>query len=263
MLQDDFNDRKNEIESYIQLLEHVDATMQKGAIVLSIRRESRDVQNTEARKEEYVITPTQQKIMFSCLYLQLYNLIESTVLACISLLEKEIRGISVQNWLKLNNDLRQELIRSWAKQKNTNTVDANHSHAIQELVDNMLRSNNTLPFFIDKRRNGGNWSDKEIEDFAQSIGMKLNINSEVFTSVKTHIVNKKEKNAMYNNFAGLGLIKHFRNELTHGEVSFVQCGERLSLTELKNITNIVFNYLQDVISCFINFIDNKKYYVEQ
>ncbi len=259
MLQDDFNDRKKEIESYIQLLEHVDATMQKGTIVLSIRGESRNVQNSEARKEEYVITPTQQKIMFSCLYLQLYNLIESTVIACISQLEKEIKGITVQNWLRLNNDIRQELIRSWAKQ-NLNGLHDNQSHAVKELVDIMLEYNSGLPFFMDKRQNGGNWSDKEIEDFAKCIGMKLDIDPNVYKSAKTHVIGKSEINAMYNNLAGLELVKKFRNELAHGEVSFVQCGERLSLLELKNITKIVFDYLQNVIDCFENFVNKKEYY---
>ena len=107
MLQDDFNDRKAEIESYIQLLEHIEATMREGSVVLNVRGEKKASPEHDGQESGYSITPTQQKIMYSCLYLQLYNLVESTVIGCITRLETTIREERIEDWLKLLPCLRE------------------------------------------------------------------------------------------------------------------------------------------------------------
>ena len=87
--------------------------------------------------------------------------------------------------------------------------------------------------------------------------MNLNFNESIYHSAKKHI--DTGIIPRYNNYGGLELIKIFRNELAHGEVSFVQCGERLDLVQLKELSKIVFDYLQAVIKLFTSFITNKEY----
>lgn len=246
-LQEDFNEKKAEIEEYIQLLENVDRTLHEGTIFLTARREH-NAATQDDKSKEFAITPSQQKIMFSCLYLQLYNLVESTVIGCISALEQTVQKIDTSSWLKLNDFLRQEIIRSWVKQKG---AEQGHNQAILNLVDSMFQEKGLLVFYLDKRGNGGNWDDNEILTFAQKIGMKFVVDSELQTKIKKHF---------YNSLGGLSLIKKFRNELAHGEVSFVQCGERLDLNNLQSLAQIVFEYLQVVINRIQTFIDKQEYF---
>ena len=259
MLQDDFNDRKAEIESYLQLLEHIEATMREGSVVLNVRGEKKSNQEPDGQTTGYSITPTQQKIMYSCLYLQLYNLVEATVIGCINQLERVIRKESLENWLKLLPPLRHELIRAWAKQ-NANGADDNRVSAIQTLVDSVMQSGEMKFFIFDKKRNGDNWDDKEIEKLARGIGMDMTFQQDIFKSAKKHI-KEKDLSQAYNNCGGLELVKKFRNELAHGEVSFVQCGERLSLLDMKEIAKIIFDYLQELINKFNSFVNNKLFYM--
>ena len=243
-LQEDFNEKKAEVEEYIQLLEDINSTMQEGTIFLTARHEYNGSKLCS-------ISPQQQKIMFSCLYLQLYNLVESTVLGCISQLEQTIKQISMDNWLRLNIYLRKELIHSWVR-KNGNGAEDTRGKAILELVDSMFIENGVIQFVFDKRRNGGNWDDKGIEEFARNIGMSLEIHHDLYQSTK-----KK----LFNGQGGLSLIRAFRNELAHGGVSFVQCGERLDFSQLKSLAYIVFEYLQAVIQRFQIFINNQEYFL--
>ena len=87
--------------------------------------------------------------------------------------------------------------------------------------------------------------------------MNLSFDKPLYRSAKKHI--DTGIIPRYNNCGGLELIKKFRNELAHGEVSFVQCGERLDLVQLKELSQIVFDYLQAVINHFTSFIINKEY----
>lgn len=260
MLLDDFNERKAEIESYIQLLEHIEATMREGSVVLNVRGEKKASLDQDGLTPGYSITPTQQKIMYSCLYLQLYNLVEATVIGCINRLEAVVREEKIEDWLKLLPCLRRELVRAWAKQ-NANGADDNRVNAIQNLVDSIMQPGEMKFFILDKKRNGGNWDDKEIENLAKGIGMDLAFQQDIFKSAKKHI-KERDLSQAYNNFGGLELIKKFRNELAHGEVSFVQCGERLTLLDMKEVAKIAFDYLQELIKKFNAFIDNKQYYIQ-
>ncbi len=256
MLQDDFNDRKAEIESYLQLLEHIEATMREGSVVLNVRGEKEVSPEHDGKASGYSITPTQQKIMYSCLYLQLYNLVESTVIGCITRLETTIHEEKIEDWLKLLPCLRRELVRAWAKQ-NANGADDNRVNNIEMLINSIIQSGEMGFFSLDKKRNGGNWDDKEIETLIKGIGMNLSFDKPLYRSAKKHI--ETGIIPRYNNCGGLELIKKFRNELAHGEVSFVQCGERLDLIQLKELSQIVFDYLQAVINHFTSFITNKEY----
>ena len=62
-----FNERVEDIESYFELISNIELAISSGGAVLHFSGNS------------YTIKPEQQKIMYSSIYLHLYNLIESTI----------------------------------------------------------------------------------------------------------------------------------------------------------------------------------------
>ena len=71
-----FDERYQEIESYLLFLQNVEKSVQDGSPQLS---------NVDAQ-----ITPEQHKILKASLYLQLYNLVESTVSRGLEMVVNEI-----------------------------------------------------------------------------------------------------------------------------------------------------------------------------
>lgn len=64
-----FEERLQEIETYLDLLEVLEKQVQEGSPRIG--------------KKGTKITVQQQKILYSSVYLQLYNLVESTVTRCV------------------------------------------------------------------------------------------------------------------------------------------------------------------------------------
>ena len=63
-----FEDRLDEINAYLKLLESVERATQDGPPKIA----------------GIAITPEQQRILYSAVYLQLYNLVEATATSCIT-----------------------------------------------------------------------------------------------------------------------------------------------------------------------------------
>ncbi|MGE4338047.1 MAG: MAE_28990/MAE_18760 family HEPN-like nuclease, partial [Pigmentiphaga sp.] len=68
-LSERFEERLGEIRSYLDFLEGVEAVVRSGVPRLG-------------GPEGPTITPNQQRILFSSIYLQLYNLVEATIIGC-------------------------------------------------------------------------------------------------------------------------------------------------------------------------------------
>lgn len=237
----DFEDRKSEIKSYIILLEQIENALAAGRPLLS----------AGDGKSSYKISPAQQKILYSCLYLQLYNLIELTVTKCISNIEQNIQMLDASSWNLLSSNIRKELLRAIAKRHASSSVDT-RTNAMFDFLDSMFLPNSKIDASIDKGE-GGNWDDEDIFNLARRIGVQLIIPPELNADVKKN---------QYDDKKGLELVKHFRNKLAHGELSFVDCGERLSFIELQKLSEVVFAYLEAIIRCFENFVIEKSYMQE-
>jgi hypothetical protein len=59
----------------------------------------------------------------------------------------------------------------------------------------------------------------------------------------------------------LVLIKKLRNDLAHGKISFVQCSEGTSVSDLRDLTNKISKYLLQVVISFEDFI-NKDHFLK-
>jgi hypothetical protein len=96
------------------------------------------------------------------------------------------------------------------------------------------------------RGGGGNWDDVEIEDISSRLGCDLQISQGAFQGIKRII--REDRNA-------LGLIKHLRNRLAHGNLSFAECGDGITVAELRDIKDRTAAYLREVVAAFKEYVD--------
>jgi hypothetical protein bthaB_32884 len=226
-----FDERYQEIESYLLFLQNVEKSVQDGSPQLS---------NVDAQ-----ITPEQHKILKASLYLQLYNLVESTVSRCLEMVVNEIykAGRSPGD---LSEHLRKEWVRFVARTHHDNLGPEKRFKAALEMCEQLLQESPITDFKIE-RGGGGNWDDSSIEEICERLGCSLTISPCVRTAVK-----RRRRNDM----GALEIVKTLRNDLAHGSLSFAECGNDATVSELQDIARAVGEYLREAIECFINFIES-------
>src|SRR4051812_15733291 len=96
-LEEAFEERLREIESYLGLLDGIEQQVRKGPPRLG--------------SDGPLITAEQQKILYSSVYLQLYNLIEATITRCVD----SVCVAAAKGWYP--GDLSEQLQREWVRFK--------------------------------------------------------------------------------------------------------------------------------------------------
>lgn len=229
-----FAERIEEVEAYVELLE---------AIELQVRTGPPRIGGSGA-----IITTTQQRILYSSVYLQLYNLVEVTVTKCLAAISNAVTSDGRWKPSDLSDNLRKEWVRHLV---GTHTDMGYEGRLKNSLVmcDHLIQA---LPVFkLDiEKGGGGNWDDQEIYRLATRIGCKLTLTAECQEGVKRPF--KDEKGA-------LELIVKLRNDLAHGSVSFGQCSEGVTAAELRTLTDLTRNYLQEVLTSFCEFVDKHSF----
>ncbi len=109
-----FEDRLQEIEAYLDLLESLEKQVQTGTPRIG------------GKKDGATITVQQQKILYSSVYLQLYNLIESTVTSCID----AVCAAIVNNWRPC--DLSAEMRREWVRFTARTHIELNYDNRLEQ-----------------------------------------------------------------------------------------------------------------------------------
>jgi len=222
-----FEERLQEIETYLDLLESIQQQVQGGSPQIG----------------EATITPQQQKILYSSVYLQLYNLVESTITRCVDAVSQ-----AVVNNSSLPNDLSIELRREWVRCTARTHTDLNYDHRLESalnLCDHLVQALPISTFKVGKG-GGGSWDDNGIETISQRLGLSLHISSDVYRSVKRPFRNDQ---------GALTFIKDLRNGLAHGSMSFAESSEGITVSDLRDLTERTALYLREVVDCFKLFID--------
>ncbi|TAD92967.1 MAG: hypothetical protein EAZ98_24445 [Oscillatoriales cyanobacterium] len=202
-----FEERLQEIETYLDLLESIQEQVQGGTPQIG----------------EATITPQQQKILYSSVYLQLYNLVESTITRCVDAVSN-----AVVNQSSRPKDLSIELRPEWVRCTARTHTDLNYENRLVE------------------KGGGGNWDDEEIYKLSKRLGLSLNISRDANRAVKQPFRDDK---------GALSLIKSFRNKLAHGNLSFAESGNNITVSDLRDLTERTALYLREVVNCFKSSID--------
>lgn len=225
-----FEERLGEIESYIELLEALEEQVQEGL--------------PQFGENGSTITAQQQKILYSSVYLQLYNLIESTVTKYVDSISELVISQEFRP-----TDLCDELKKEWVRVIARTHADLSYENRLDsalKLCDHLVNSQPISEFKVEKG-GGGNWDDQAIYKFSRRIGLSLQISPEAQRAVKR---------PFRNDMGTLFLIKDYRNKLAHGNISFSECGENITASDLRRLTSHVALYMREVVNCFKASIDN-------
>lgn len=224
-----FEERLGEIAEYVDLLTGLERAAQSGPPRIEGVGSS--------------VSTSQQRILYSSVYLQLYNLVEATVSRCIDAV-----SVAANNGSWRPDDLNEDMRREWVRSSARTHVDLTPENRLTTAVtmcDHLISSLPMTAFRIEVG-GGGNWDDEAIEKMGTRLGCKLQIEPSTRTAVKR---------PMRNGVGALKLVKSLRNELAHGAISFTECADGVTVSELRNVMEAVAQYLREAIACFSAFID--------
>jgi MAE_28990/MAE_18760-like HEPN len=223
-----FEERLQEIETYLDLLEVLERQVQEGPPKIG----------------QTAITAQQQKILYSSVYLQLYNLIEATVTWCVEAVCSAVAEKGRWRPADLVEQLRREWVRSMARTH----LELNKDHKLEaavQLCDHLIQALPVMAWSVEGGRRG-NWDDEEIRDITARLGCDLKISTDVYKGIKRPV--REEKGSLV-------LVRHLRNKLAHGTLSFTECGDGVTVPDLRDLKERTASYLREVVSAFRAYID--------
>ncbi|MGA5312296.1 MAE_28990/MAE_18760 family HEPN-like nuclease [Micromonospora taraxaci] len=225
-----FEERFDEVSDYLDLLEQLEAVTASGPPRIAV--------------SDYRITTSQRRILYSSVYLQLYNLVEATVSRCIGAITDA--ASSAEQWLphQLNGELQREWVRAMARTHVDMTPEKRLKFALE--LSNHITNQLPIADFVIDIGGGGNWDDEAIFKVGKRLGCRITVSPEIGEAVKRKISGSEH--------GPLKLVKVRRNDLAHGSLSFVECAQNLVVSELRETATHVGNYLREVISCFTQYV---------
>ena len=197
---------------------------------------NRRLQAGEGKVGDEFVTERHQKMLYSSVYLQIYNMVEATISACVEAVAEATVGTCRPG--ELSPHLRREWVKQFActhKEMNPDT----RLQRVTALLDFIVSANRLEKWT--PAGAGGNWDDQTIEDMAARMGFELPIEPEVLRGVKRRVRDDKGL---------LRLVRDLRNQLAHGSVSFVDCAGDVTLEELGAYAAAAGAYLRQVVHAF-------------
>jgi len=235
-LSEAFEERLQEIESYLQFLEGIEIEARSGPPRLG--------------ENGALITPQQQRILYSGIFLQLYNLVEATIVGCLD----GVTEVGLQSGIWSPGDLTSDLRREWVRVMARTHTDMNYENRLLNalsMCDHLVAALPVAGFKVEKG-GGGNWDDTAIEEIAARLGFNLRVKPETYSAIK-----RKFKDDL----GPLGLVKKLRNSLAHGDISFAECGKDHTVGELRVLTERAATYMREVVQFFVTYIADYEYIV--
>ncbi|AQS50529.1 hypothetical protein PAEH1_01355 [Paenalcaligenes hominis] len=234
-VKDVFERRVKDIETYFELVEKIEVALGAGNARL------------KTDNSYYQIKAEQQKMIYASVYLHLYNLIESTITTLIEAVERHAQtGINGQLAL-LTKKMQALYVKSVIEADST----ASEEKRLEKALSLFEQALNLKPFEIKiPPGGGGNWDLMRIEEMSRKIGVPL----------KTPRDLKDRLARPYRNDQGAFFyIKSIRNQLAHGSLSFVECGEALVARDLNVLIEDVKAYLKFLIDSYERFLVTHQY----
>lgn len=234
-----FQERLDEVESYLAFLSTMEACAQQGPPRL--------------QGAEHPISVQQQRILYSSVFLQLYNLVEATMSRCIETVAAAACESSQWKPGDLATELKREWVRATAKTHESNLTPEHRLDRTLAMCDVLVASLPITEFDIEKG-GGGNWDDAAIEVISQRLGFQLMVSQPVYSAIKRRF---------QDDLGPMALVKDLRNKLAHGSISFAQCAEDVTVARLQELKGVTVAYLTEVVGCFTNYVQAHEYLIPE
>lgn len=238
-LQKQFEERVLQCETYLDLIEALDSALKNGSMEI-------------VGTTRFKISIDQQRILYSGVYLHLYNLVEATMTSCLELVSKAVTDEPKWQVKDLSEHLRKEWVKHVA-QPNLFLNEKNRLDNALTLCDHLLSSLPIEEFEIAKG-GGGNWHDGEISKIAKRVGFKLKIKPPVMKAITR---------PLRDDLGAMKLIKEMRNKLAHGSISFVECSRNDTPMNLRELFESVRDYMRAVVASFSQYVIEHQYLNEK
>lgn len=185
----------------------------------------------------------QLHILFSTVYLLLYNLIEATMNEC---LEEVVNSIIEDQVMP--QELNDGLQKTWLKsQLKPHAGPEKVLSAAQQMLTDLTNNHHCEVFELKALLKSGNWDAKKIERASKSIA-------------NTYVnIQEMEMRLVNNRKQPLKRIQEIRNHLSHGSKSFSECGESVTVSDLVDLKTRTKEILRAVIQSYITYINNQGY----
>ena len=186
------------------------------------------------------ISARQQHILYSAVYVQLYNLVEVTVTRCVEAVHNAAADGGRWKPADLSDQLLEEWVRITADTDLPLAAEKRRKRAValcRHLVGDL-----PVTWPAGKRPSlGGSWDDRQIERMSERIGCELRISLKTTQAIKRRV---------RDDLGQLALIRERRNQLAHGDISFAECGAEVTIEDLRRTKECTVSYLQEVIGAF-------------
>lgn len=233
-----FEQRLAEVNTYLEFLVSLDEQTKRRPPRLEGAREA--------------ITAEQQRILYSSVYLHLYNLVESTMTRCIEAVAEATHGAGRWTPRDLNVALRQEWVRLKARTHTELTPEHRLERALKLFEDLVVHK--PLNAFEFERGAGGNWDDDVIQKMSVRLGCVLSIAQASYSAIK-----RPGRDGL----KPLSLVKELRNNLAHGKISFAECAQDATVGELIELRDKTALYLREVVFSFIDYLNKFEFLLPQ
>lgn len=239
-LRESFDERVEEVHSYMDFLNSLEAQVQTGSPSLA------------GDEDDHGITPQQQKLLYASVYLQLYNLVEATATLCVESVATAARN--EEKWKP--HDLAEPLRREWVRSTARTHIDLSYPkrlNAAIAAVDFVVEAHPVSDFVIEKG-GGGNWDDAAIEEMSNRLGCQLKVSPSIYSLIKRPVKD---------DLGPLALVKSRRNSLAHGSMSFAESASEVTVSDLKALVNAVVDYLDEVVRQFDSYVEDFEFLVPE
>ena len=224
-----FEERLAEVAAYLSFLQELESAAQSGS--------------PRFAPSGLALSAQQICILRAGIFVQLYNLIESTMTKSLEALAQAtcsgqwraaqlVPGLR-KEWMKVISGANKELS---ADRRLLNIV---------VLADALIQAMPLQQFRLEYG-GGGNWNDSNIEAMLGRVGLSLVLPDAVRTAAKRHFRDE---------LGPLALVVKLRNDLAHGNISFAECGASETVGGLSEIVNNTALYLRHVVQAVQAYID--------
>lgn len=176
----------------------------------------------------------EQTLKASC-FLLLYNLVESTLTQAITAIYDDFDEKNIE-YLSIKETLQKRVIRNLINKRDR----------LDRLLDDIFMSkvNLLVSSFDEKTLFSGNVDAKRIREISQDYGFSLKN------------ISKRAKGGK-----DLLTIKTNRNDLAHGTKSFSEIGRNYTVTELHEMKEAAFAYLDSILKNIESYIQKQEYLI--